>query len=288
MPIIQLNPYTLHYHVQGAGPDVLLIHGWASSLRMWERTTSRLASEGFRAWAIDLPGHGESAPLASLNGGYSVPNLTDAVKVFTERMDIRQVALVGHSMGGAIALEMTDRHSYTTRALVLVAPVVSGRLGLSLHLLFGSPFGRRLLELSQHHIALARLGGRSRFATPWLMRTLLIRAALTRDAQDLARTAPQAAIGTLRAVIDFDFTPRLDQICAPTLIVVGAHDITVPPSEGELAAARIPDAHLVRLRGVGHQPVDERPDEFDRLLLWFLSQTCGVADQAPERTVRPQ
>ncbi len=269
MPIIQLNPYTLHYHVQGAGPDVLLIHGWASSLRMWERTTSRLASEGFRAWAIDLPGHGESAPLASLNGGYSIPNLTDAVKVFTERMDIRQVALVGHSMGGAIALDMSHQRPDATRALALVAPAVSGRLGLALHVFLGSPFGRRLLELSQHHGALARLGGRSKFAAPWLLRTLPLRAALLRDAQDLARTAPQATLGGLQAVIDFDFSDRLPEIRTPTLVIVGARDMTVPPNEGELAANKIPGARLVKLRGVGHQPVDECPEEFDRLLLDF-------------------
>ena len=277
MPTIQLDQHSIYYHVQGAGPDVLLIHGWASSHRMWNRPVRRLASAGFRAWAIDLPGSGESDAPGASNGWYTIARLADAVEAFAARMGIEHMALVGHSMGGAIALEMADRRAHAARALVLVAPVVSGRLGLSLHVFLGSPFGRRLLELSQHHVALARLGGRSRFATPWLMRTLLMRAALTRDAQDLARTAPQAAIGALRAVLDFDFTPRLDQICAPTLIVVGAHDITVPPSEGELAAARIPDAQLVRLRGVGHQPVDERPDEFDRLLLWFLSQTCSGA-----------
>jgi uncharacterized membrane protein YagU involved in acid resistance len=53
-------------------------------------------------------------------------------------------------------------------------------------------------------------------------------------------------------------------------VVIGTRDTTVPPSEGELAAERIPDAQLVRFHGVGHQPVDERPEEFDRLLLDFI------------------
>jgi len=267
---IQLNPYTLHYHVQGAGPDVLLIHGWASSLRMWERTTSRLASEGFRAWAIDLPGHGESAPLASLNGRYSIPNLTDAVVAFTERMDIRQVALVGHSMGGTIALDMSHRRPDATRALALVAPAVSGRLGLAPHLLLDFEIGRWLLELAQRHHVLARLGELSVLGAPWLSRAR--RDALRRDTKDLERTAPQAAFGGLQAVIDFDFSNRLPEVRAPTLVIVGARDRTVPPSEGELAANKIPGARLVKLRGVGHQPVDERPEEFDRLLLGFLKE----------------
>ncbi len=274
MPTIRLDDHTIHYRVEGAGPDVLLIHGWASSWRMWERPMRRLARAGLRAWAIDLPGSGESDALGAPNGWYTIAHLADAVETFARLAGIERMALVGHSMGAAIALEMTDRHAYSTRALVLVSPVVSGRLGLSLHVFLGSPFGRRLLELSQHHGALARLGGRSRFAAPWLIRTIPLRAALLRDAQDLARTVPQAAISTLRAVIDFDFTDRLDRICAPTLVVVGSRDITIPPSEGELAANGIHDAQLVMLHGAGHQPVDERPDEFDRLLVWFLSQTC--------------
>ena len=253
--------------MQGAGPDVLLIHGWASSLRMWERTTSRLAAARFRAWAIDLPGHGESAPLASLKGGYSIPNLTDAVEAFTERMDIRQVALVGHSMGGAIALDMSHRRPDATRALALVAPAVSGRLGLAPHLLFDFEIGRWLLELAQRHNVLARLGKLSMLGAPWLSHAR--RAALRRDTKDLARTAPQATFGDLQAVINFDFSNRLPEVRAPTLVIVGARDMSVPPSEGELAANKIPGARLVKLRGVGHQPVDERPEEFDRLLLDF-------------------
>jgi len=273
MPTIQLDQHTIHYHVQGTGPDVLLIHGWASSWRMWERPMHRLTSAGFRAWALDLPGCGESEALCASNGRYTIANLTSVVEAFIERVGIESTALVGHSMGGAIALEMTHRRPDATRALVLAAPAVSGRLGLALHVLLGSPFGRKLLELSQHHSALARLGGRTKFAAPWLMRTLPARAALLRDAEDLARTAPQAAIGTLRAVIDFDFTDRLPKIGAPTLVIVGARDVTVPPSEGELAANKIPGAKLVKLRDVGHQPVDECPEEFDRLLLEFLKET---------------
>jgi 3-oxoadipate enol-lactonase len=95
------------------------------------------------------------------------------------------------------------------------------------------------------------------------------RDALRRDTKDLARTAPQAALGGLQAVIDFDFSNRLPEVRAPTLVIVGARDRTVPPSEGELAANKIPGAKLVKLRGIGHQPVDECPEEFDRLLLDF-------------------
>ena len=173
-------------------------------------------------------------------------------------------------MGGAIALELADASPQLVRSLVLVAPVVSGRIGLALHVLFDSPLGTRLLRLSQRHNALARLGGLSTFGLSWLGGGL--GAALRRDAEDLARTSPEAAIGCLNAVIDFDFTDRLATIRAPTLVVVGMHDVTLPPSEGTLAAACIPGARLVRMRGVAHQPMDERPEEFDRSLLDALME----------------
>jgi pimeloyl-ACP methyl ester carboxylesterase len=267
MPNIEIDQHTIHYQVQGTGPDVLMIHGWASSWRMWERPLARLASAGFHAWALDLPGCGESSGLS--DGGYTIPNLTAVVEAFIKRVGIERAILVGHSMGGAIALELTDRRSEITRALVLVTPVVSGRLGLALHLVFDSPVGHRLLELSQRHNTLARIGELSMFGSPWLAGKL---AAMRRDAEDLARTTPQAAIGTLRAVINFDFTDRLATIRAPTLVIVGTRDVTLPPSESALAAAGIPGARLVKLRGIGHQPVDECPEEFDRLLRGFLKE----------------
>lgn len=228
-----------------------------------------LASAGFRVWALDLPGHGESKPTPS-ERWYTIPNLTWAVEAFTRQVGLQRAVIVGHSMGGAIALELADQFPQLVRALVLAAPVVSGRIGFSLHLLFDSPLGHGLLQLSQQHNMLARLGELSTFGSSWLKGGLGM--ALRRDAEDLARTSPQAAVGTLRAVIHFDFADRLAAIGAPTLVMVGLQDVTLPPSEGILAAASIPGARLVRMQGVAHHPMDERPQEFDQLLLTFLNE----------------
>jgi len=271
MPAVQVEGHSIHYRVEGSGPDVLMIHGWASSERMWERPMRQLASAGFRAWAPDLPGFGESSQ--PTDNWYTIPNLTSAIEEFIECVGIERAAVVGHSMGGAIALELAGRSPQRVGSLVLVAPAVSGRLGLSLHVLFDSPLGHRLLELSQQHDTLARLGGLSTFGASWLRGGLGV--ALRRDAEDLARAAPQAAIGCLRAVIGFDFTDRLATICAPTLVIVGLLDVTLPPSEGMLAAARIPGARLIKMPGVAHHPMDERAQEFEHLLLKFLKETHG-------------
>jgi pimeloyl-ACP methyl ester carboxylesterase len=168
-------------------------------------------------------------------------------------------------MGGSIALEFAYERPDLTRALVLVAPAVSGRMGL-LHTLVDSPVRRLLLSLSPRQTALAAWGERTLLSAARLIPS----PALRRDVQDLARTTPEALIGGLNAVLDFDFTERLPKIDAPTLVVVGSRDMTLPPSESDLAASHIPGARLVKMRGVGHQPADERPGEFDRWLVEFL------------------
>ncbi len=265
MPLIKFDDYSIHYRVEGFGPDVLMIHGWASSHRMWERCLKRLALSGFRAWALDLPGCGESDSCAAASSWYSVANLTSAVETFIKHVGIRSVSLIGHSMGGSIALELGRRRPELTGVLVLVAPAVSGRLGV-LHAFLDSPFWRRLLSLSRQHTALALWGQRTLLDASELIRDPTLR----RDVEDLAHTTPEAFIGGLSAVLDFDFTDRLRAIRAPTLVVVGTRDMTLPSSESKLAASQIPGAQLVKMRGVGHQPVDERPEEFDRLLVEFL------------------
>ena len=269
MPNIQIGHHLLHFQVEGAGPDVLMIHGMASSHRMWERPMQRLAAVGLRAWALDLPGCGESSQPSE--GWYTIANLTAMVERFADRVGIRRAVMIGNSMGGAIALALADWRPQLTSALVLVAPVVSGRLGLELHLLFETPLGQQLLNVAQRHNVLGRIGELPTVSVPWLAQRM--NPALRRDVQDLAHATPEAAIGALRAVMDFDFTDRLATIHAPALVVVGTRDVTVPPSEGALAAAGIPGARLVKLRGIGHQPVDECPEKFDRLLLQFLNES---------------
>lgn len=269
MPIIQLDSrLDIHYHAKGAGPDVVLIHGLGSSLRMWERPLQRLAAAGLRAWAVDLPGSGSSSVL---NSPYTIPSLANTVETFAGYVGIERAALVGHSMGGAITLEMARRRPEFVRALVLVAPVISGRFGFSLHVLLGSTLGRRGLELLRRHSALLWPRAHPNFALPWRGHPALIR-----DVEDLARTAPQAFWGGLSAVLDFDSRGYLPSIHAPALVIVGARDATVPPAEGELAAARMPRARLVKMKNAGHRLVDECPAAFDCTLVEFLLETCRL------------
>src|SRR3990172_3827194 len=100
---IRTQNLNLHYRVLGVGPDVLLIHGWASSWRMWQATMESLAPR-FRCWALDLAGFGDSDKPS--NGWYALPNYTAIACAFAEAAGLERAHLGGHSMGGMIALDL--------------------------------------------------------------------------------------------------------------------------------------------------------------------------------------
>jgi len=267
MAILTIDGLRLYYQTVGDGPAVLMIHGWASSWRMWARSMSRLARAGYRAWAVDLIGFGASDKPGS--DWYSLERFTRTLTDFCDRMGVDRPALVGHSMGGTIALDMAAQRE--ARSLVAVSPIVNGELGLPLRRLWASPLARRFFETVRKRAFFSIAGDRRLVVLPWLHRDLARRRML----QDLRTTTVNAAVGSLRAVVTSNLQDRLPMIHAPTLVLAGGRDTTVPPSQARLAARSIPGARLVIWPAVGHQVVDERGDDFDALLIDHLDRACG-------------
>src|SRR3989304_2101710 len=87
-----IDGFRLHYQCVGQGPAVLLIHGWASAWRMWARTMSRLALNGYRAWAVDLIGFGESDKPG--DGWYTLDRFTDTLNAFCDQMGLLPPGLI--------------------------------------------------------------------------------------------------------------------------------------------------------------------------------------------------
>jgi pimeloyl-ACP methyl ester carboxylesterase len=257
-----LDGLTVHYHVEGHGPDVVLIHGWGSSRRMWHHLTAALAAR-FRCWSLDLPGFGDSD--RPTHGWYSMPNYTATVYHFLEMMGLRQARVVGHSMGGLISLDYAATHPERVTRLVAINPVVTGRAYLRPFAEWGR--GARVLDRT---LRLSR-----RLVTPVLGNPVtngLHRGVehIHRRTDDFARTTPDALLAAGRALVDYDVFPRLSRITAPTLIVLGSLDANVPNSEGHLAAVEIPGARLAVLTA-GHLVTDDRPAETMALLQGFLA-----------------
>lgn len=242
-------------------PAVVLLHGWASSWRMWRTTVDALAPT-FRCVSLDLPGHGSSDKPAW--EWYTIDRFSQAVDDIRCGLGLERVALVGHSMGGTIALDLAARPEADIERLVLVNPVVTGET-TQLARPITERWIRPVVGVSRHLWPVA-----SRLLTrpPASVRSRLPDH-VVRNQEDLAQTTADSALGSIRAVLRWDVQDRLQRVLIPTLVVVGDSDHTVPPREGALAAREIRGARLVRM-ACGHHPSDEAPQAFLDVLASFL------------------
>jgi pimeloyl-ACP methyl ester carboxylesterase len=243
-------------------PAVVLLHGWASSRRMWESAERHLAGT-YRCLALDLPGHGASGKPPW--NWYTIPRFADVVSAFVQELALDRPALIGHSMGGTIALELASRGTPELAGLVAVNPVVTGRV-----------YSRSIAFRDRWVASAVRL---SRRVWPTASRLLtrppnaLRRHApdhLLRNSEDFGMATADSVLGSMHAVLTWDLRHRLPQIRARTLVIVGMSDRVVSPREGEIAAREIPGAQLLRLQAA-HHPNDEVPRSFYPEIESFLA-----------------
>jgi pimeloyl-ACP methyl ester carboxylesterase len=229
--MLQVGSSQAHYLKAGSGPPVVLLHGGASDCRDWASTISAL-SPRYSLYAPDLIGYGQSE---KPKDGYYLSDFSEFILGFIEALGLVQPAMVGHSLGGRLCLEIALRHPEKVRKLVLVDSSGIGRV---------SRFGNSL------------------FTTFWMMRKLLRRPQpfprfLARDGEDA----------------NWLCTSELPNIRKLTLLIWKRFDPYFPPSLGRLARDLIPGARLVVLPGYGHAPHEQNRKAFRRLLLYFLDHS---------------
>lgn len=246
-------------------PPVVFLHGWASSSRMWLGACSALEDVA-RCVAFDFPGHGGSdKPSADW---YSIPRFSRVVADLCADLGLELPILVGHSMGGTVALEIAVGGWPPLLGLVAVNPLVTGRTSQ--------------LRLWMDHGLAAPLLAVSRRVWPVASRllsqppTLIERSwpdHVRRNRHDLALTTADSALGSMRAVLGHDLRERLPGIITPALVIVGVHDPVVAPQEGRLAAQLLGGAEIVEL-DAGHHPSDETPEAFVMALRAFITRVA--------------
>jgi pimeloyl-ACP methyl ester carboxylesterase len=270
-----LSQINLHYRCAGEGPDVLLLHGWASSGRMWSPLVGALA-EQTRLWAVDLFGFGDS-PRPVGDQPVDMALHEDTLVDFCRQHDIHPKLVIGHSMGGMLALKLALNHPELAERLLLLAPVVTGRFGyrVDLNRLIASDWGTFALAKSKpfwilsQNVFMPLLAG----SHYWYLDTQ----ASARIVEDYRRASWQAAAYAIQSIARENLEPCLTDIAQPALVMVGSWDTTVPPGEGRLAAGRMPNARLLELPRVRHQILDERPEQV----------IAAVATLLPEARLSP-
>lgn len=261
------SPPQLHYTCAGHGRDILLIHGWASSARMWERLVHDLCGEA-RCWSVDLYGFGAS-PRPPLDDLPTIERHTTLLLDFCDRHGIRPAVIVGHSMGGMLALKLALARPAWVERLVLLAPVVTGRFGspVELNRLVNSEWGNFVLARSRPFWRLTQ-----NILVP-LFRSIeshMGGAGAERRKTDFRRAHWHAAAYAVDSIARENLGPHLAKIHQPTLVIAGQRDLTVPPREARLTAAGLPNAQLLELPRVAHQPLDEAPEAVIRAVRAFL------------------
>jgi pimeloyl-ACP methyl ester carboxylesterase len=298
----ELHGHRVIYRMAGSGPPVVLIHGMVNSSRHWEPVALRLAEE-YTVIAPDLIGHGDSA---AVRGDYSLGAHASSIRDLLAALGVERATIVGHSLGGGIAMQFFYQFPQRTERLALIS---SGGLGRQVSpLLRGAamPGAAAALWAAAHPRlldALSRLGERMRERGRSLGVYLV---AIARALAPLRQAgARRAFLQTLRSVIDFrgqhvsarDRLYLLDGF--PTLIVWGERDHTIPLAHGLRAHEAIPGSRFETLPRAAHFPHIEDPEGLAGALLEFLRTTEPgriedgdwgevIAAQPPRRQAEPR
>lgn len=295
VPPVRIEYRTVHgyrraFRVAGEGPAILLIHGIGDNSSTWEEVIGPLART-HTVIAPDLLGHGLSE---KPNADYSVAAFANGMRDLLVVLGISKVTVVGHSLGGGVAMQFCYQFPRFVERLVLVAAggvttEVNPVLRLAAvpgvpTLLHALSLPGMLPLLRGTSTSLARADALPGVPARLAPRNLIVdHQDLLRIVSDLAEThAHRAFIRTLRAVVDWrgQTITMLDRAYLterlPMLIVWGDKDTVIPAHHAAIAGAAIPHAEVEIFAGAGHFPFRDEPERFVELVLNFIAGTAGI------------
>ncbi len=280
MSVMGVKTVTLHgrpvtYAHAGKGPVLLLIHGMAGNFQNWQEVIEPLARH-HTVLAPDLPGHGGSAPGF---GDYSLGALAAGLRDLLAALGHDRATIVGHSLGGGIAMQFAYQFPEMTERLVLVS---SGGLGLEV-----SPVLRAAALPGADRFIATTAGAVGAVGSALGRGLKLIGLQANADIAEVVRGYTSLAdpdrraafLATLRSVVGTggqrvhagDRLYLVEDL--PVLIIWGARDSIIPAHHGESAHQLIPGSQLEVFDDVGHLPQLEAPARFVTVLERFLTET---------------
>lgn len=235
----------VHYReMTSDGPPLVLVHGLSASTRWWSRNLAAL-SEHFRVFAIDLPGFGDNRRWCR----FTLADAAIQLCAWLDAIDVPRASIIGHSMGGVIAMDMALSAPERIDRLILVdAPILYDPRGW--------------FRLGFETVTEVR-----RFSPRLIM--LLVTDALRAGPFTLRRASRETHLRNLQS--------DLSIITAPTLVLWGEHDRMFPSTYGQEVAAALPNANFAVVEGAGHNSMWDQPDTFNRLVLDFLRESPSPA-----------
>ncbi len=251
---IKIDGRDVHYYTAGQGEPLIVIHGGASDARSWWDNIKELA-EKYTVFAPDLPGYGGSQ---ALDGKYYIPELSEFINKFAKFLRLKKFNIMGHSLGGGIALNYALKFPAKIKKLVLVSSLCLGR---------EVAFWLKVISLPT---LIKLLGAVAVFiikSVKWLIMKLNpiefimpVTAALVTVGTGIANFHQQTLV----------LENQLSKVQMPTLVVWGGRDPVVPVKQAYRAAKAIPDCQLQVFQHRGHNVHRDELKNFSHLIDEFL------------------
>lgn len=239
----------LAYSDSGSGaPALVFVHGWQGDRAVWRDIVAALGPE-IRTITVDQRGSGESS---GAPGPYGLERLAGDLHELVASLGVAPMVIVGHSMGGTVALRFAVDYPEATQGMILIAPVPAS----------GGGFSERRVEY------LRATAGNPIAVRAWLARTLSTdhdAATLDRLCAAAALTPRDAALGSFASWGFADFADATRRIQAPALVIAPEHDAA--ESVERNVAALLPNAEYVVLANGAHYAIVEQPQEIAELIL---------------------
>lgn len=258
---IDVDGASLRVHTAGEGPAVVLIHGWALDLDMWQAQIEGLARH-HRVIAFDRRGFGESS------GVPGIEQDVDDIERLLDQLGVMQTTIVGMSQGARVALRWVMKHSQRTRRMVLDGPPALG--------------GSDEIPM-KHYRELVHHDGVEAFRAQWLQHPLMhLQTSEWNAHRQLRQMAARYPARDLQADEPQRLSPltehELRRVKVPTLILNGEHDSEQRRSSAAHLAQALPHARLKTIPHAGHLAALDNPDAYTQALHeFFLSQPMFAA-----------
>jgi pimeloyl-ACP methyl ester carboxylesterase len=273
---LELEGVLIRYNVVGGGPAVVLVHGWLTSSRLWEQLAGRLAQR-FTVYTLDLSGFGESdKPIA----GYGVRNGSRLLYAFCAHFGLTRANVIGHDLGGAMAVKLAADHPDVVGRLVIVStPADEDQIDVPTMLWLATlpVIGPLFYALGRAARPVRRLWMRPFVADPDDLTEEVV--------DDAGRSTPAAVSKTLsigrREISRGRLARQARIIKIPLLVVAGEQDQIVDPQSVGVWAGGVDRAEISLIDECGHLPMVERTAEFNAQILAFLTGDPRYLDYIP-------
>jgi len=245
MSVVTLEGEIIHYEVLGRGRPLIFLHGWVGSWRYWV-PTMQAASIGFRAYAIDLWGFGDTAKRPAM---YALNEQVKLLENFLEALGIGKIAIIGHGLGAVVGLTFTSRHADIVDRIMLTGmPVVTENINPRL----------RTAPVAE--------------LVDWLLVKLPVADSARSEAPKADPQAIQVSLNELPNVKAVELTQNLT---TPCLFVHGQNDPAVEVPSADILNLLPEQTHSIVFEQSGHFPMLDEALKYNRLLGDFLSLNSG-------------